>query len=307
MIRKWIKYLIFSGLIILMGCEEEITIKLPEGADQLVVEGFIEPNMPPIVILTRTMPYFSKTDVSTLSGIYVSGADIKVSDGTKTVNLFELNFKNLPDSIAGFLSAFLQLSVEDLKKLDFVIYTTISMFGETGKTYSLSIVKDTFRLEAKTTIPKPVIPDSLWVEHHPDPKNDSLKLIKMTITDRAGEKNYYRYFTSVNNGAYYPNRFRSVFDDKLVDGQSLIVPVVRGEPRVADFNPLTYGVYKLGDTVSVKLCTIDFDHYTFWSTFENSVSSGGPYAVPVQIKSNIKGGLGIWGGYGAVYRQIIVK
>lgn len=292
---------------IFWGCEEEVKITLPEGSEQLVVEGFIEPDMPPVVILTRTMPYFSKTDLNTLSEIYVSGANITVSDGSKTVKLFELNFKNLPDSVADFLSAFLQVQAEDLKKLNLVLYTTISMFGETGKSYTLKVVKDSLQLEAVTSIPKLVIPDSFWIMPHPDPKNDSLKQINMLLTDIKGEKNYYRYFTSVDGGTFFPNRFRSVFDDKLVDGQKIVVPVIRGESRTSEFNPLTYGFYKIGDTVTIKLCTIDFDHYNFWSTFENSVSSGGPYAVPVQIKSNVKGGLGIWGGYGAVYRQVVVK
>jgi len=304
--KKKFLFISFIALFALFACEEDITLDLPVGEEQLVVEGFIENGMPPIILLTKTMPYFAKTDINSFSEIYVAGAKMKVSDGSNSVDLMEINFKTLPDSIAAFLSAFLQVPVEELRKLNLVLYTSIQMFGQEGKTYTLTIDKDSHHLKAVTTIPKIVVPDSVWIVPHTDKNNDSLKLVNMSITDPKGDKNFYRYFTQRNNEGYFPNRFRSVFNDALVDGQNLIVPVVRGESRTSQFNQLTYGSFKKGDTVTIKLCAIDSKHYDFWSTFENSVSSGGPYAVPVQIKSNVDGGLGIWGGYGATYFEIVI-
>ena len=46
------KYL-FLILIILLSCQEEITLDLPQAEDKLVVEGAIEPGFPAYVILTR--------------------------------------------------------------------------------------------------------------------------------------------------------------------------------------------------------------------------------------------------------------
>jgi len=307
MLKTSIKYFSWLMLLLMISCEEDITLDLPEGQEQLVVEGFIEPKMPPIILLTKSTPYFSKTDVNTFANLYVSGADVRVSDGNNTYKMLEINFKTLPDSIANMLSSFFQVDVEILRKLNLVLYTSLQLFGSEEKTYTLTIVKDSFKLSAVTTIPKLIYPDSFWITHHHDKNNDSLKMLNMAISDPKNIKNFYRYFTKRNNEGFFPNRFRSVLNDALVDGQKVVVPVVRGESRSVPFDPLTYGSFKVGDTVTIKICSIDNAHYNFWSTFENSVSSGGPYAVPIQIKSNIIGGLGIWGGYGAVYSEVVIK
>ena len=68
--------------------------------------------------------------------------------------------------------------------------------------------------------------------------------------------------------------------------------------------------FNIGDTVSIKFCTIDKDHYEFWNTFQDEVlNTVNPFASSLSvIKSNIQGdGLGIWGGYGVSYYTLIIK
>lgn len=55
----------------------------------------------------------------------------------------------------------------------------------------------------------------------------------------------------------------------------------------------------MGDVIVVKFCTIDKAHYEFWRTFETAVAGvSNPFAAPTTVRTNVKGGLGIWGGYG---------
>jgi len=64
--------------------------------------------------------------------------------------------------------------------------------------------------------------------------------------------------------------------------------------------------FKEGDTIAIKFCTIDQPHFQFWQSFEIAAfNSGNPFAAPATIKSNINGGLGVWGGYGVVYDTIV--
>ena len=68
------------------------------------------------------------------------------------------------------------------------------------------------------------------------------------------------------------------------------------------------GHFKLGDTIIVRVCSIDEAHYNFWRTIEQEEFSGGnPFGSPIPIESNIKNGLGVWGGYGASYYTVIAK
>lgn len=309
MIYKFFKLLaFFSLLIILSACEEEITLDMPTGTNKLVVEGYIEPKLPPYIMLTRSIPYFSNLTTE-MNNLYVHDAKMKISDGSTSVDLFEVNFKSLPDSLAKMILDVFQLNNPgDLSEINFAFYTTLEMMGEAGKTYTLDIDAENSHLHAVTQIPHPVEPDSIWSQKPLFPvENDSLRIVNILFTDPANEANYYRYFTNRNNEGYFPNRFFSVTDDLLFDGQTNIYPIDRGESRMSEPNFNEYGMFRLGDTVQVKFCTIDKAHYDFWSTFEIALRNGGPFANPLLISSNIEGGLGIWGGYGSSYREIIIK
>ena len=58
----------------------------------------------------------------------------------------------------------------------------------------------------------------------------------------------------------------------------------------------------------VKFCSIDRNTFEFWRTEETQVqNNGNPFGSPAPISGNIKGGLGIWGGYAASYDTIIAR
>ncbi|MBK7223573.1 MAG: DUF4249 family protein [Saprospiraceae bacterium] len=42
---------------------------------------------------------------------------------------------------------------------------------------------------------------------------------------------------------------------------------------------------------------LDKVHFDFWKTRDFAANSGGPFSSYTRIKTNINGGLGIWGGY----------
>lgn len=284
--------LLFLFVVILFtSCEKEITIDLPEEPPKLVVEGWIEQGKGPIVILTKSSPYFDPIDLTAIMSVIVKDAKVFVSDGTVSEELF---------------------GVDDPNYFPFFVYKGSTLKGEIGKTYSLSIDYEGKSYSAVTTIQKTAKWDSLWFVLNPD--SDSLGIVNGLASEDGSEYNYYRAFTKILN---VDNDFvpilGSVWDDKFFNGQSLIAQLYHGitsniVPPDED-DTRGFGDYKLGDTVYTKLCTIDYPSYKFWKAAETEIFSGGnPFASTTSVPTNITGGaLGCWTGYGATYDTVICK
>ena len=278
--------LLLQILLLLTACEKDITIETGSGEAQFVVEGYIESGLPPYLLLTRTTEYYSTFYLDSLSEIFVHDAVITVSDGTQTIQLTEFNIDTLGTSISA--------------------YVGFGMIGEVGKTYTLNIETEGKLLTAITTIPQPLPLDSIWYQTGADQDNDTLVELICRFSDPQELGQYIRYFTSVNNERYLPG-FNSVFEDVLINGNTFDFPLDRGVDRndTAAFD--NYGLFRKGDTISVKWAAIDKAHFDFWRTVEFELGGqGSPFATPVIIQSNINGGQGIWGGYSSTFKSLIV-
>ena len=53
-----------------ISCQDEISLNFPIESQQLVIEGGIEPNMPPYVILSKNQGYFDEININ-LSLIHI--------------------------------------------------------------------------------------------------------------------------------------------------------------------------------------------------------------------------------------------
>ncbi|MBL7830024.1 MAG: DUF4249 family protein, partial [Saprospiraceae bacterium] len=145
-----------------------------------------------------------------------------------------------------------------------------------------------------------------WFEQPPGEPSDTLRRLLCYISDPAGSDNYYRYFTSVNDGAYSAGR-NSVTDDKFFDGLRFKFPLARRNAPDEEFDPVTFGLFRIGEKASIKWVNMDKDHFDYWNTLEFNRSNQGPFSSYTRVKTNINGGLGIWGGYNVNYYNLIVK
>lgn len=297
--------LMLTCAILLISCEREITVNLPQTEAQIVVEGYIESDTIPLVILSKNIPYFSNLDFTQLSRIFIKGAKVTVINETDhdTVALQEFNIPS--------------------DTLEFTFYTVPNPIapnafsGKIGKTYRLNIEVEGKKLTAVTTIPKPVAIDSIIflkvdsINTPFPPKNhDSLYRMEAYFRDPPVEKNYYHYWTarsSVNIDTY-SERDGSFFYLALFDGKYVPRFWVQGSRISGDTITKNARFFKLGDTVSLKWGAIDEAQYDFWDTYTSNVQGGGPFSPPVIVKSNIQGGLGIWAGTGLnYYTRMLVK
>ena len=156
--------ILFIISIFLISCEKEINVKLPSYNPKIVIEGWIEPGQPAMVLVTRNAAYFSTTDSASLVNLLVRNAIIKVTDGVQS------------DSLTLGL---------DLRYFPPLMYKGQKIKGETGKSYTLSVTVDGKTYSAITSILKPVKLDSVWFKLDPSDQ-DTFGLIWAKFSDPPG-------------------------------------------------------------------------------------------------------------------------
>jgi len=310
---------LFFAVAVFDGCTKDIDIEIPESAKKIVVEGSIENNVPPVVILTRSQRIFDNININDIGAYFVRGAQVSVrgSDGTET-ELVELCLQNLnlpPEQAEVLLNALGFTTVDSGNIPNVCVYTvpdilsyfltgTCSFMGKERTSYDLRVMApgfdvgdDTILVTSTTYIPTAIGMDSLGFKEHTNPAyRDSFVgcYAYITVPDTFG--NFVRYWTQRNDEPQYKPRSQSVWDDKLFVGLSLGLPLERGQPRTEEFDINTYTYFRRGDTITVKWSNIDSKTYDFFYTLEND-GGDSPFSSPVLIKTNINNGLGIWAGY----------
>lgn len=291
----WASLCGWVGLLFFVSCEKVITVDMPAAEIKLVVEGYIEPDKPAQILITKSSAYFGKvpsTDEELLE-MLVTDATVIVTDGI-TIDTLTVTY----DTTAGFFSPVFYTGNANILK------------GEPGKRYDLKIITDSETVTASTTIPHLVPLDSVWFEVQSDEHpNRGFGWGFLTDPDTLG--NCYRIMAKrLGKDSKFVPPYGSPFDDKFINGKSFEFYFARGQEAGEHDEEHTDDIYYflVGDTVVVRFCSIDKAHLDFWLSAENDIySQGSPFAVPTTLFTNINGGLGVWGGYGATYDTIICQ
>lgn len=292
--RTFFYFLLFTLSFFLTACEKSVSFRLHENEPKIVVEATIENNQPPVVILSKSIGYFSTINPTILQNTFIHNAEVFVSNGVLIHKLKEytINFGN------GYAGYYYSVDSSNLAS---------AFIGQLDHSYSLRIVADGQEYTAATTIPKITKRiDSLWWKPAP-PGNDSDEVeVMVKATDPLGYGDFIRYFTKRNDEPFYAG-LNSVFDDQVIDGTTYNVQVERGWDRNVTSGDRSSFFLK-GDTVTLKLSNIDKATFDFWRTMEYSYSSiGNPFSSPSKVLSNISGqALGYFGGYGSQTRTLII-
>jgi hypothetical protein len=276
-----------------ISCERAIEFKPADPEPKLVVEGTIENDEYPRVVLSRSLNFFSDISYSELSNSFVRNATVSISNGEKTHTLKEYEVE---------VGADLTLSYYSIDSS----HMSTAFKGELNKTYSLEIAVDGKKYSSTTTIPALAKTISkLYYDEWVDEKDSSKVILYGEFTDPVGYGNYIRYFTKVGSQPFYPG-LNSVFDDQIVDGKTYNLQIEQGVNRNSDIDFEEYSFFHRGDEVTVKFCNIDRGVFDFWRTMEYGYQSiGNPFSSPTKVKGNISNGaLGYFGGYAVQYVTI---
>jgi hypothetical protein len=270
------KSILFLLMIIVCSCNSDAFSDGIKLESKLAVEGWIEEGDIPQVILSSTIPINDVVDSTNVLDHVIRSAKITVSDGeTSEV----LRVKNDNDRIPPF------------------IYFGSEMIGKAGKTYTLKVEFLNRVIQATTSIPKTV--PIIGATYEKKDVADVTGYVHIKFDDPVSEKNYYQIATKVDKKepifvpAFYGNLDDKNFDSHLVSMQVnrgiLLFPKTKFTPYFTD-----------GDLIFVKLRTMNKETFDFWNSWQNEiVNSRNPiYPSNTSLKSNIKGGVGIWAGYG---------
>ena len=251
----------------------------------LVVDGWIDAGGAPVVLVSRTAaPSETLHDETSLMSKVVTYARVRVSDGSRTV---ELHGKRDDNYYPPY------------------IYTTDEMVGEAGKRYRLEVDYPGINAWAETTIPEPATIDRFEVEV--SERTDSLYKLTAHFRDNPATRDYYKFFTKVEGrNTAWNSSFLGLVDDAFLDGSDVTVPVARGWGLLQKYRqPL----FLKGEKVAVKFCTVDAQGYAYWKSYDDltALARNPFFPVSENAATNMHGALGFWGGYGATFYEVTIE
>lgn len=296
-----------AAILLLNGCTKEVTIDIPGYEEKLVIDGQIETDQPPFVLISKSKEVYAPTDLDAFLNGFITGAVVTVSDGTTTVQLDELCSDNLPPGTEEIAAAMFGISVADLANYNICAYTSFNpaIWGQVGKTYTLTVTFEGQTYTAETSIVQPTSFDNLYWK--PEAGTPDHGFSWVTLSDPPNQFDGYKWeIKRINTNpdgttvdANYTPTFNPVFDDEFFDGLTFDFayenPHAIGPGIPEDFRFL----YPEGDTVVIKLSKMDRNVHEFLEKkYTQLATAGNPFATPTNIPNNISGGaLGVWAGF----------
>ncbi|MCL1850428.1 MAG: DUF4249 domain-containing protein [Bacteroidetes bacterium] len=289
-------YLLFLPLLILLSCQTEIEVKVPDYYNKIVVEGYIENGEYPIVSLYRSAPYFSTMSLEYLmDSIIIQDAKVFVTSGKgETQELFLMLSPQAPL---------------------FLAYTGFGFKGELNTSYSLRIEWNNKIYTSETFILNTFDLDSVYfTPTFGHERIDSVANLRIAMTDDGAANNYYQFKVKIHCKAFqdrlWITTIPAAFDNTPFKGTSFNYEIMRGAPssifmpEMSEKERRNYFRmnYKVGDTVYLKYARLDESGYRFWMSANGEITFGqNPFMSPTPIISNIKCStgekcLGVWCG-----------
>jgi len=257
--------------VALNSCQEVVSVDLNKADPHIVIEGVISDQPGPYAVkVSMTGNYFEPS----LYFPPVTDARIVVSDD-----------KGQRDT---------------LKEVNQGIYNSSTLKGITGRTYSLSVVREGATYQASSFMPAKVLIDSCYVVARTGFRSEPGYDIYVLFKDPPELGNYYRLNATSN--ALIPadsidgRRYR-LYTDKLTNGNEMTERIRAG------------GKVQSGDTITLELLSIDKPAYDYFSTLRDILSSDrSPTSLsPANPNTNLtNGSLGYFAAFAMDTKKIVI-
>jgi len=170
---------LLCGLLVFTSCEKTINTTPAVQTPKLVVDGTIETGQAPIIVLTKSLGYFSSISPAQLQNSFVRNAVVEISDGTVTHRLKEYTISLAP-------GAFFYYYSNDATN------PATAIIGKNNTRYQLRIVENGEVYTSSTFIPSDNGRklDSIWWQKAPNNTDTNRCIIMAKISDPPGLGNY---------------------------------------------------------------------------------------------------------------------
>lgn len=231
------------------SCQKTVTLNLKNAPAQIVIQGEVTNAAGPYTLtINQSTAFYADNSFPP-----ISGALVKISDD-----------QGVTDSLTETSSG---------------VYTTHTLQGAPGHTYTLSVFAQNKNYSAVSTMPTLVPFDSVTFDHSAGFGGKQIEAI-INFQDPPGVKNYYQFIEYIN-GVQLTNNSIFVFDDRLSDGRYISRTLRNDSSRLAT-----------GDLLEVKKYDIGENVYNYWYQLDQSSGSGAfnTTASPANPTSNISNG-----------------
>lgn len=289
--------LVVSTVLLWSSCTTSFVPDTDDTVSSIVVEGYItagEEALPPYVLLSRSIGFAQTIDIDDSSDLFISDAVVTVRH--RGIDYALTAVCDIPPGLEETVTALLGFSPDSLDT-DLCIYVDIlaTIPIHEGDVYRLDVVASEETVTAVTTIPRSVPLTGFRWDAPPGDPSDTLSRLFITFEDPAGP-DYYRYEIATQ-GRRFVAPLTSVTNDGFFDGSTFEIQLNNVAEPGRSVEPSAFGLYTIGDTITVRWLTMDESHFNFWNTRDFNANSAGPFATYTRVRGNIVGGLGIWGGY----------
>lgn len=280
---KIIGILVFVAVI--AACNPDLDYTVKGYTQKIIVEGYVETGKYPVVYLSLNVPLWKTLDSATVLDHVIRHAKVSISDGVKTEIL---------------------TSKWDKTHFPPYVYKASEITGVEGTNYSLKVEYGGYSVYSTTFLPKGTAIDS--VQFHSSSASDTLKVLSVWLNiDKLAETGF-RFFTKKQQDKRYietPLIFNNEFGLSGVQKFNL-----SPQPQETDSSYREEQYFALGDTVDIKICTLDRTSTEFFKDLSLfSTLTGKMFSNEVKpLKSNItEPGFGIWYGSAVRYYRCVVK
>jgi hypothetical protein len=302
--------ILFISFSLFLSCSKEVKINIPGFASQLVIDGTIETNGNPLVLLSQSSNIYSETNLSSYLNNFITNADVKVVHGLDTFSLSPMNIGDLPLASQKKLAEMLEIGYGETILLPIKVYSNIELIATANSSYELIIDYNSKIYKSTTFIPLPSTLDNLYWK--PEISNPMYGKSWARLSDNSTQYDAYKWeVRRINKNSENEDLdliFRKTndayFDDRFCNGLSFDFSYDNPLKRKDSTHLLEYKRYfRMGDSVVVKFSKLDKNTFTFFQKKGAQLSSNAsPFASPINIPSNISGGaLGIWAGFSPCY------
>jgi hypothetical protein len=279
----------------LTSCERDFDIKVNSHQPKLVVEAYINNELPlyNYVILGRSQDYYAPD----FTNVPVTGARVAITEGRLISGQYEWDASSRKELKEAALP---QLSNAYIQG----VYFDTTLRGTPGMHYLLEIEVEGKLYSATTELLQPLSIDSItsgyyFIDEEDDPEYMARLTVHFKDPDTIGNTQLYYWRTRQTGenfgwGALGTNRY-SPRTDELVNGQYMHITHSNG--------------FDIGDTVSYHLVNVERKVYNFWDSYLKASESASPFSTPVNLQSTISGEnvIGCFSGFSVNTKIVVVK
>jgi hypothetical protein len=241
---------------LLTGCNKEIQLDLPEYEPKMVLEFYLENNLPLKCLLQESIKYTDTARFKLIDNALIVMSHEGIKDTLVNTLYLDPKFEKIYNY---FNPKIMQLKPD----IDYEVYVRDSKGRE---------------MSGKTRLNNTVPIDSLVYTYNADNKAS----VGLLFSDNGNTKNYYRIVAYKDSSVLKEDAVWDIrFSDNLFNGKQ--------------FSFYTGYAFNPGDTITGRLYHLTEEHNKFAESVNDArASNSNPFGQPANIISNVTGGMGIF-------------